>query len=109
MKSETAVTPFRVEIPQRDLDDLHERLARTLWPQAGPGAGWSRGAAPGSRPRSPRTSRHIASSNEAAMRGSWRLRWPSPMSWRRSLPSQMLTVGWLCPSRSAVRVTLRVV
>ena len=29
-------------------------------------------------------------------------------NWRRSLPSQMLTVGWLCPSRSAVRVTLRV-
>jgi exo-beta-1,3-glucanase (GH17 family) len=26
----------------------------------------------------------------------------------RSLPNQMLTVGWLCPSCSAARVTLRV-
>ena len=43
MKTETAVTPFRVEIPQRDLDDLQQRLARTRWPQAAPGAGWSRG------------------------------------------------------------------
>jgi epoxide hydrolase len=43
MKSATAVTPFRVEIPQSDLDDLQQRLARTRWPQASPGAGWSRG------------------------------------------------------------------
>src|SRR3712207_446760 len=25
------IRPFRVEIPQADLDDLHERLARTRW------------------------------------------------------------------------------
>ncbi|GIH21891.1 microsomal epoxide hydrolase [Acrocarpospora phusangensis] len=35
--------PFRIEIPQADLDDLHDRLARTRWPAEPPGAGWSRG------------------------------------------------------------------
>jgi pimeloyl-ACP methyl ester carboxylesterase len=28
----TALTPFRIDIPQADLDDLHDRLARTRWP-----------------------------------------------------------------------------
>jgi len=32
-----------VEIPQADLDDLHDRLARTRWPDELPGVGWSRG------------------------------------------------------------------
>ncbi|HET9008433.1 MAG TPA: epoxide hydrolase [Actinomycetes bacterium] len=35
--------PFRVEIPQADLDDLHDRLARTRWPDELAGVGWSRG------------------------------------------------------------------
>jgi pimeloyl-ACP methyl ester carboxylesterase len=35
--------PFRVEVPQADLDDLHQRLARTRWPDALPGVGWTRG------------------------------------------------------------------
>ncbi|GAA1010964.1 microsomal epoxide hydrolase [Acrocarpospora pleiomorpha] len=35
--------PFRIEIPQADLDDLHDRLARTRWPAEPPGEGWSRG------------------------------------------------------------------
>src|SRR6266498_67820 len=35
--------PFRIEIPQADLDDLHRRLDRTRWPDELPGAGWSRG------------------------------------------------------------------
>src|SRR5262245_27182023 len=35
--------PFRVEIPQADLDDLHRRLDSTRWPDELPGAGWSRG------------------------------------------------------------------
>ena len=43
MKSDTALRPFRVDIPQADLDDLRDRLARTRWPQALPGPGWSRG------------------------------------------------------------------
>ncbi|MGI5492779.1 epoxide hydrolase family protein [Microtetraspora malaysiensis] len=37
------VTPFRIEIPQRDLDDLRDRLAATRWPTDLPGVGWARG------------------------------------------------------------------
>jgi pimeloyl-ACP methyl ester carboxylesterase len=35
--------PFRIEIAQRELDDLQHRLEITRWPHAGPDAGWSRG------------------------------------------------------------------
>ncbi|MFC4564097.1 epoxide hydrolase family protein [Nocardiopsis mangrovi] len=38
-----AVRPFRIDIPQEQLDDLHARLAATRWPDEVPGAGWSRG------------------------------------------------------------------
>jgi pimeloyl-ACP methyl ester carboxylesterase len=38
-----SMTPFRIDIPQTDLDDLRERLARTRWPRQLPGDGWSRG------------------------------------------------------------------
>ena len=41
--SDTTIRPFNVNIPQADLDDLHERLARTRWPDELPGVGWSRG------------------------------------------------------------------
>src|ERR1700726_1039588 len=34
---------FRIDIPQTDLDDLGDRLARTRWPDEIPGVGWSRG------------------------------------------------------------------
>jgi len=37
------IKPFKIDIPQIDLDDLHERLARTRWPDELPGVGWSRG------------------------------------------------------------------
>jgi hypothetical protein len=37
------IVPFRIEIPQSDLDDLHARLARTRWPDESPGAGWAYG------------------------------------------------------------------
>ena len=47
MSDHTSLGPeiraFRVDVPQADLDDLQQRLARTRWPQAAPGAGWSRG------------------------------------------------------------------
>ena len=42
-RTETEIRPFKVEIPQADLDDLHDRLARTRWPDDLPGVGWSRG------------------------------------------------------------------
>ncbi|WP_214320893.1 epoxide hydrolase family protein [Nonomuraea sediminis] len=35
--------PFRIGIPQSDLDDLRDRLAGTRWPARLPGADWSRG------------------------------------------------------------------
>ena len=37
------VTPFRIGIPQADLDDLRERLARARWPEAETVADWSQG------------------------------------------------------------------
>jgi epoxide hydrolase len=37
------ITPFRIAVPQADLDDLHDRLDRTRWPREIRGAGWERG------------------------------------------------------------------
>ncbi|TQM15860.1 epoxide hydrolase family protein [Pseudonocardia kunmingensis] len=36
------IRPFRIDVPQADLDDLVDRLGRTRWPRQLPG-GWSRG------------------------------------------------------------------
>jgi pimeloyl-ACP methyl ester carboxylesterase len=38
-----SVKPFKINIPQEELDDLQERLKRTRWPDELPGVGWSRG------------------------------------------------------------------
>jgi epoxide hydrolase len=43
MTYDTEIRPFRVDIPQADLDDLRDRLHRTRWPDELPGVGWSRG------------------------------------------------------------------
>jgi pimeloyl-ACP methyl ester carboxylesterase len=37
------IRPFRIEIPQADLDYLHDRLATARWPGELPGVGWTRG------------------------------------------------------------------
>ena len=37
------IQPFTINIPQADLDDLRDRLARTRWPDELPGVGWSYG------------------------------------------------------------------
>lgn len=37
------IKPFTINIPQADLDDLHNRIAHTRWPHEIPGVGWSRG------------------------------------------------------------------
>lgn len=37
------IRPFRIEIPQAEVDDLRERLRRTRWGAEIPGQGWSRG------------------------------------------------------------------
>jgi hypothetical protein len=42
---ETGIRPFRIDIPQADLDDLRARLARTRWPDQLPGVGWDYGIA----------------------------------------------------------------
>ncbi|TDB98005.1 epoxide hydrolase family protein [Actinomadura sp. 7K534] len=37
------IRPFRIEVPEAELDDLRERLARTRWGAAVPGEPWERG------------------------------------------------------------------
>jgi pimeloyl-ACP methyl ester carboxylesterase len=39
MTTSEEIKPFRIDIPQRDLDDLAERLAATRWPNEVAGAG----------------------------------------------------------------------
>src|SRR4051794_7859566 len=42
--TDAELRPFRIEIPDADLDDLRDRLARTRWPQDElPGVGWDYG------------------------------------------------------------------
>jgi epoxide hydrolase-like protein len=43
MRTQQAVRPFRIDIPQAQLDELRARLANTRWPDELPGVGWSRG------------------------------------------------------------------
>lgn len=39
----SAITPFRIDIPQADLDDLNDRLRRTRWTDEPAGIDWSFG------------------------------------------------------------------
>jgi pimeloyl-ACP methyl ester carboxylesterase len=41
--TDVEIRPFRVDVSQEDLDELHDRLNRTRWPDELPGVGWSRG------------------------------------------------------------------
>nr|WP_062340055.1 epoxide hydrolase [Herbidospora sakaeratensis] len=43
MDDTTEIRPFRVDIPQADLDDLRDRLTRARWPRQTGGTGWERG------------------------------------------------------------------
>lgn len=36
-----SIRPFRIAIPDSDLEDLHQRLDRTRWPDQLPGVGWA--------------------------------------------------------------------
>jgi epoxide hydrolase len=38
MDDDGQIRPFRVQVPQADLDDLRERLAWTRWPDELPGS-----------------------------------------------------------------------
>ncbi|HJQ00762.1 MAG TPA: alpha/beta fold hydrolase [Jatrophihabitans sp.] len=37
------MNPFRIDVPQAELDELARRLAATRWPADAPGGGWQRG------------------------------------------------------------------
>src|SRR6266511_846256 len=41
-RADALIRPFRIEVPQPDIDDLRDRLARTRWPDL-PGEDWSTG------------------------------------------------------------------
>jgi epoxide hydrolase len=41
--SDAEIRPFRIAVPDEDLADLRERLARTRWPDELPDSGWTRG------------------------------------------------------------------
>lgn len=41
--STNEIRPFRIDVPQEQLDDLRARLAAARWPAQTPGAGWERG------------------------------------------------------------------
>jgi pimeloyl-ACP methyl ester carboxylesterase len=43
MTYETEMKPFRIAVPQAELDDLRDRLSGTRWPDELPGAGWTLG------------------------------------------------------------------
>jgi pimeloyl-ACP methyl ester carboxylesterase len=43
MTTTSEIRPFRVAIPDSDLDDLRDRLARTRWPEERPGDDWRSG------------------------------------------------------------------
>lgn len=43
MTTAQSIHPFRIDVPQSDLDDLAERLARTRFPAPLPGDGWDTG------------------------------------------------------------------
>lgn len=47
MIGDEQIRPFRIEVPQRDLDDLRDRLARVRWPDELPRVGWDYGVALG--------------------------------------------------------------
>jgi epoxide hydrolase len=41
--ADVAPRPFKIAIPDDELDDLRDRIGRTRWPAALPGEGWQRG------------------------------------------------------------------
>ena len=44
MPDDAALRPFRIDVPDATLDDLHRRLAQTRWPEAETVTDWSQGA-----------------------------------------------------------------
>ncbi|MFD4635184.1 epoxide hydrolase family protein [Streptomyces sp. NPDC058284] len=56
---DTTIRPYRIAIPQADLDDLHARLDRTRWPDELPGVGWAYGVPRGYLEELVRHWRHV--------------------------------------------------
>ncbi|MCT1399847.1 epoxide hydrolase [Paenibacillus sp. p3-SID867] len=44
LNTEAEIRPFRIDIPQAELDNLNTRLDLTRWPDQLPGSGWNYGA-----------------------------------------------------------------
>jgi epoxide hydrolase len=42
-RMDTEIRPFRIDVPQPGLDDLHDRLSRTRFPRELPGVAWDYG------------------------------------------------------------------
>ena len=45
--TDAGLRPYRINVPQADIDDLRDRLARTRWARDLPGTGWERGVPAG--------------------------------------------------------------
>ncbi|CAM5283734.1 epoxide hydrolase family protein [Streptomyces aurantiogriseus] len=45
--ADSGIRPFRLDVPQSDLDDLYARLDRTRWPEGLPATGWAYGVPTG--------------------------------------------------------------
>src|SRR5215469_3685284 len=45
--AEAGIRPYRINVPQAEIDDLRDRLARTRWAPSLPGTGWERGVPAG--------------------------------------------------------------
>ncbi len=43
MTNSSEIRPFKIDIPEAELEDLRDRLARTRWPQGPADGGWDRG------------------------------------------------------------------
>ncbi len=66
-----SMQPFRIEIPQADVEYLHDRLANARWPGELPGVEWARGVPLGYLRRPARTG---ASSRAAGTSRRWKPR-----------------------------------
>jgi hypothetical protein len=42
-RGDESIRPYRIDIPQEDIDDLKRRLANTRWPTKETASGWQQG------------------------------------------------------------------
>jgi pimeloyl-ACP methyl ester carboxylesterase len=41
--ADTQIRPFRISCSEAEVDDMHERIDHTRWPEEVPGTGWEHG------------------------------------------------------------------